>query len=84
LFALTNKKDAATQIATKYLRETHSSGAAVKRVEHNLELEQSEAVAPELHHHISHSRNSPLKIGKLLREDPEDPAKKVSSLCYDL
>ena len=77
LFALTNKKDAVTQIATKYRREARSSDTRAAKVEHELELEQSEVVAPELHHHISRSRNSPLKFREFLRDNPEDPAKKV-------
>jgi len=81
LFALTNKKDAVTQIATKYRREARSSDARAVRVDRELELEQSEIVAPELHYHISGSRNTPLKIRKFLRDNPEDPAKKVSSPC---
>ena len=79
LFALTNKKDAVTQIATKYRREARSSEAKASRVDHQLDVEDSEVVAPELHHHISHSRNSPLKLRNFLRCNPEDPAKKVSS-----
>jgi len=78
LFALTNKKDAVTQIATKYRREARSSDARAARVDRKLELEQSEIVAPELHHHISGSRNTSLKIRKFLHDNPEDPAKKVS------
>jgi hypothetical protein len=78
LFALTNKKDTATQIATKYRREARSSNARAARVERELELERSDVVAPELHHHISHSRNFSLQIRNFLHDNPEDPAKKVS------
>lgn len=80
LFALTNKKDAVTQIATKYRREARSSEAKTSRANCQLDVEELEVVAPELHHHISHSRNSPLKIRNFLRHNPEDPAKKVSFL----
>jgi hypothetical protein len=76
LFALTNKKDTATQIAAKYRREACSSDARAANVDHELDLE---AVEPELHHHISPSRNSPLKIRNFLHDNSEDPAKKVSS-----
>lgn len=79
LFALTNKKDTPTQIATKYRRESRLSDSRAVKVEHELELEQSEVAAPELHHHISHSRNSPSKLRSFMRDSPEDPAKKVSS-----
>ena len=78
LFALTNKKDAVTQIATKYHHEIRSSDLKTAKVEHELELEQLETVAPELHHHVSRSRNFPLKIREFLWNNPEDPAKKVS------
>ena len=78
LFALTNKKDAVTQIATKYRREARSSDTRATRVNRQLDLEQTEAVAPELHHHISHSRNSPLNIKRFLHLNNGDPAKKVS------
>lgn len=77
LFALTNKKDTVTQIATKYRREARSSDARIARAEHELELEQVEAVVPELHHNISHLRNSPLKLRNFLWKTPGDPAKKV-------
>ena len=76
LFALTNKKDTATQIAAKYRREARSSDARAANVDHELDLE---AVSPELHHQISHSRNAPLKFRDFLRGEPEDPAKKASS-----
>ena len=72
LFALMNKKDAVTQIATKYCREACSSNTRAMKVEHELELEQLEVVAPELHHHILHSWNSPLKFRKFLHDNPED------------
>jgi hypothetical protein len=78
LFALTNEKDTATQIAAKYCREARSSDARAANVDHELDLE---AMSLELHHRISHSQNSPLKIRDFLRDDPEDPAKKVSS-CF--
>ena len=78
LFILTNKKDAVTQIATKYRREARSSEVGASKVGRQLDAEELEAAAPELHHHISHSRNSPLEIRDFLRHHPEDPAKKVS------
>jgi len=83
LFALTNKKDAVTQIATKYRREARSSEMKTPRADHQLDVEESEVVAPELHHHISHSRNSPLKIRNFLHHNPGDPAKKVSFLYHE-
>ena len=46
-------------------------------MEHELELKQVEAAAPELHHHISHLQNSPLKLRNFLQKTPGDPAKKV-------
>ena len=66
-----------TQIATKYRREARSSDARIARAEHELELEQVEAVVPELHHNISHSQNSPPKLRNFLWKTPGDPAKKV-------
>ena len=81
MFPLTNKKDTVTQIATKYRHEARSSDIRTATIERELELEQLDTVAPELHHHISHSRNFPLKIKKFLHDNPEDPAKKVNRPC---
>lgn len=72
-----NKKDAVTQITIKYCREACLSDSRATGVDYQLDTEELEMVVQELHYHISHSWNSPVKIRNFLHHNPEDPAKKV-------
>ncbi|KAF8872006.1 hypothetical protein BD779DRAFT_1613865 [Infundibulicybe gibba] len=75
LYGLTNKRDATKQIGKRYRRLQKARVAWSQRLQlHADEEEASRRSNPQLHHHITQSKNHPIDLLQFVKQNAGDPA----------
>ena len=89
LYGRTNKKDATAQIAKHERQQAHfrqamdtaKAAESAKQIHaHHVGMSDADPLpptSPEMHHHISNSKNHPCDIFSLMHKYPHDPATEV-------